>query len=311
MVETNFDVVIIGGGPAGSVAAIYAARSKRRTLLIDSFITNGATGSMGKITQFPGLAEPVSGAWLIETMRQQAHRFGTEFRQSEVKSATVTGPVKSITLADGETVTSRTIILSTGCMRVSNTVNGEKELYGKGVHYSALQAGSNYDGHPIAVFGKSQHTIEETLYLARYASKIYLIIPGNKLDVDDKLADHIFSLPEIEPIFSSSIKSVNGDTQMDSVTILSMGQDRVIPASAIFIYTHSRHPLTDIVKGSAKLSEDGCVLVDNDLQTSVEGLFAAGDILCGDIQQPVIAAAQGAIAAMAADRYLTHLDLGK
>lgn len=306
--QAQYDVIVVGGGPAGSSAAIYAARGKRKTLVIDRLLTQGAIGSMGLVTNYPGFFDAINGAQLIGNMRQQSIQLGAEIKQSEVKKVQFTPDEKKVTTADGQSYSTKAVILATGCMNINYSVPGERELYGKGVHYSALQAGRNYEGLEISVFGKSRETAEEALYLARFAKKIYFIIPGNKLDVKEQLQNKLRQNKNIEPIFSASLKKINGDTKMESLTILRMGQDQELQAKAIFLYTHTKRPLTDFLEGTVELSEDGCIKVTPNLESNIPGVFACGDALCGDIQQPIISAAQGAIAAISADQYLQSLE---
>lgn len=305
MSPNHYDVIVIGGGIAGATAAIHAAQSGYKTLIIDKAVSAGATGSHNKVLVFPAFPEGINGVDLVKRLHRHAEVNGAEFRNGEVNETELAGATKKVKTVDGSIFESRAVVLATGSMdHPQSTLPGEKELTGKGVCYSAILDAPNFKHQAIAVIGKSAEAVEESLYLSRYAEKIYLIIPSNKLELQDALQDRLHKTPRIEQMFSASLKRINGSGEVTSVTILSAGQEKDIHVKGVFIYTHKGHPISGFAKEGVKLSESGCVMVNDEMATSTQNVYACGDILCGTIQHPLIVSAQGVIAAMSLDRSL-------
>ncbi len=305
MSSNHYDVIVIGGGIAGANAAIHTAQSGYKTLIIDKAIGAGATGSHSRVVVFPAFPEGINGVDLIKRLHRHAEINGAEFRNGEVNETELSGVTKKIKTADGATFESRSVIIATGAMgHTQPPVQGENEFFGKGVCYSAILDAPNYKHQVVAVIGKSADAVEESLYLSRYAEKIYFIIPSNKLELPDALQDQLHKTPRIESMFSTSLKKINGSSEVSSITILSAGQEKDIHVKGVFLYTHKGHPISGFVKDGVKLSESGCVMVNDEMTTSAPNVYACGDILCGTVQHPLIVSAQGVIAAMSLDKSL-------
>lgn len=306
MNSNHYDVIVIGGGIGGATAATHTAQSGYKTLIIDKAIIAGATGSHNRVLVFPAFPEGINGVDLVKRLHRHAEVNGAEFRNGEVNETDLAGTTKKVKTVDGATFESRSVILATGAMDHPQSIQGEKDLLGKGVCYSAILDAPIYKHQVVAVIGKSAEAVEEALYLSRYAEKIYLIIPSNKLELPDALQDRLHKTPRIEPMFSTSIKKINGSNEVSSVTVLSAGQEKDIHVKGVFLYTHKGHPISGFVKDSVKLSESGCVMVNESMTTSAPNVYACGDILCGTVQHPLIVSAQGVIAAMSLDKSLRH-----
>ncbi|MEJ2749893.1 MAG: FAD-dependent oxidoreductase, partial [Anaerolineae bacterium] len=185
-----YDVIIIGGGPAGASAAIYTARADLRTLVIDKGLTAGALGITGKISNYPGVPGPVTGAELVEIMRQQAESFGAEFLTDKVVGLDITSDPKMV-MAGTNSFQTKAIILATGSMGRTNSVPGEAELLGRGVSYCATCDGAFFRNKPVAVIGNNDEAIEEALFLTKFASQVHLVVPTPALKARESLAAEV------------------------------------------------------------------------------------------------------------------------
>jgi thioredoxin reductase (NADPH) len=300
----TYDVIIIGGGPAGASAAIYAARADLRTLVIDKGLTAGALGITGKISNYPGLPGPISGAELVSTLRQQAESFGARFLVDKVVGVDLQANPKMVMAGTGAFY-AKVVILATGSMGRTNTVAGESELLGRGVSYCATCDGAFFRDKTVAVIGNNDEALEETLFLAKFAEKIYLIVPTPSLKASESLEGEIHNHPEIEIRLATTLKSIEGKGQVEGIRIRPRGANEAfLPVSGVFLYLQGGRPIVDYLSGQLQTSPDGCLVVNHEMQTTLPGVFAVGDLLCSHIKQAVIAAADGVIAAIAADKYI-------
>lgn len=299
-----YDVIIIGGGPAGASAAIYTARADLRTLVIDKGLTAGALGITAKISNYPGVPGPVSGADLVEIMRQQATSFGAEFLTDKVVGVDLASDPKMVMAGTG-TFQTRAIILATGSMGRTNTVAGEQEFLGRGVSYCATCDGAFFRDQPVAVIGNNDEALEEALFLTKFAERVHLIAPTPTLKARDSLAAEVASHPKIELRLGTRLKGIVGNGKVEGVRLQPRGgHEEILAVEGTFIYLQGGQPITDYLMGQLETTEEGCLVVDKEMQTSIPGVFAVGDLLCSHIKQAVIAAADGVIAAIAVDRYI-------
>ncbi|NJN67139.1 MAG: FAD-dependent oxidoreductase [Chloroflexaceae bacterium] len=300
-----YDVVIIGGGPAGASAAIYTARADLRTLVIDKGLTAGALGITSKISNYPGVPGTVSGAELVGIMRQQAESFGATFTTERVVGVDINANPR-VVMGGTRTFQTRAIILATGSMGRTSTVPGEEKLLGRGVSYCATCDGAFFRNRPVAVVGGNDEALEETLFLSKFASHITLIVPTPEMKAQPHVRDEVIAHPAIDVRTGTRLKAVEGDKQVTGVRVQSREskEDEVIPVEGVFVFLQGARPITDYLMGQLETTDDGCLKVDRQMQTSVPGIFAVGDLLCSHIKQAVIAASDGVIAAIAADRYI-------
>jgi thioredoxin reductase (NADPH) len=299
-----YDVIIIGGGPAGTSAAIYTARADLRTLVIDKGLTAGALGITSKISNYPGVPGPVSGAELVETMRQQAESFGAEFLTDKVVGLDITSDPKMV-MAGTNSFQTKAIILATGSMGRTNSVPGEAELLGRGVSYCATCDGAFFRDKLVAVIGNNDEAIEEALFLTKFASQVHLVVPTPALKARESLVAEIDDHPKVKIMPGTRLKAIEGNGQVSGVRIHPRGgEEHVLSVDGAFVYLQGGQPITDYLMGQLETSAEGCLVVDAEMRTTVPGVFAVGDLLCSHIKQAVIAAADGVIAAVAVDQYV-------
>lgn len=297
-----YDIIIIGGGIAGLSAAIHSARSGPKTLVLDNGLS--AITNVDVINDFPGFPEGISGADLIKRMREQASAHGAEVRMTRVTGTTLGETAKKAIAIDNTAYDAKTVILATGNQAIpSHTVHGEKELTGKGVSYNAATDAPLFKKRVAALAGKTEEIANTAIALSKYAEKVVWIIPASNLDVADQTKASLEKISNIEPLFSSSLKEVLGSDRLTGVKILTGGEEKEIAVDGLFLPPPQYKPQVDYLSGIA-LAEDGSVLVDNELATSIPGVFACGNILCAEPQLHAVCAAQGMIAAMGVVRYL-------
>ena len=296
----NIDVIIIGGGPAGCTAALYTSRSNLKTLVVDKEIRSGALGITQKIANYPGIPEVISGEELVNRMRKQAELYGATFVKSRVVGIDVGDP-KKVTGADGTSWEGRAILLATGAMGRSKTIEGEDAFLGRGVSYCATCDGAFFKNRDIAILGHNAEAADEALFMTRYVRTLYLVTPKPKLDAPKELADELLSKPQVKPMFGRRAKAVTGN---GTVSGLTLDGDEKLDVNGVFIFTQGSKPIVDYLAGQVKVTENGCVPTNKRMETPIPGVFACGDVLCNEVQQAVVAAAQGCIAALSVDKFL-------
>lgn len=300
----GYDVIIIGGGPAGATAAIYTARAGLVTLVIDKGLTAGALGITSKIANYPGITEKISGAELLDRIRQQAQSFGAEFITDKVIGVDLLTEKKSI-YGNSGSYTGRAVILATGSMGRGTRVKGEDELLGHGVSYCATCDAAFFRNQDVAVAGNSDEAIEEALFLTKFASKVHFLSTTPELKAPVNLVDELSENPKVTLYKGASLKEIIGENKVEAVRFGLRGEvDQTLPVKGAFIYLQGSKPITDFLSGQLEMSESGCLLVDKEYQTTIPGVFAVGDLLCSHIKQAVVAAADGAIAGMAVEKAL-------
>ncbi|GAB4263411.1 MAG: thioredoxin-disulfide reductase [Candidatus Promineifilaceae bacterium] len=303
-----YDVIIIGGGPAGTSAAIYTARADLKTLVIDKGLTAGALGITGKISNYPGVPGPISGAELVKIMRQQAESFGAEFLTDKVVGVDLQADPKMVMAGTGAFY-AKAVVLATGSMGRTNSVPGETELLGRGVSYCATCDGAFFRDQEVAVVGNNDEALEEALFLTKFAAKVHLIVPTPQFKAQEALVAEVTGHDKVAVMLGTRLKAIEGNGRVQSVRIHPRGnQEQSLPVSGAFVYLQGSQPITDYLMGQLETTEQGCLQVNHEMQTSMPGVFAVGDLLCTHIKQAVIAAADGVIAAVAIDKYVNGRD---
>lgn len=301
----EYDVIVVGGGPAGSTSSMYTSRANLATLVIDKGLTTGALGSTSKISNFPGVPN-IKGSELLKTIQEQSKSFGTDYVFDKVIGVDLEDDIKSV-YTNGGVYKGRSMILATGAMGRVNTIEGEKEFIGKGVSYCATCDGAFYKDAVVAVIGNNDEAIEELLFLTKFVKKVYLINKFKNLKAQEKLISKIKNNPKVEILNQTNVIEIKGDFKVEKVEISTNENIRKeIDVDGVFVYLQGNKPIIDYSMGQVLLSEKGCVIVDNDMKTSVEGVFAIGDLLCTHPKQVAIATGDGAIAAIAVDKYLNN-----
>ncbi len=300
--ENNYDVIIIGGGPAGATAAIYTARAELKTLVIDKGITAGALGITGKIANYPGILEDISGADLLDRMRQQALSFGATFIQDKVAAVDLDSEPKTI-YGNGGTYTASAIIIATGSMGRGQRVPGEDRLLGRGVSYCATCDAAFFRDQEVAVVGSTDEAAEEALFLTRFARRVHWVVPTPDLKASAHLAAEANDHPKLELHLGTALREVLGQARVEGVRLAPRGQaEYTLAVTGAFIYLQGGRPVTDFLQGQLSVGETGCLVVDSEYRTATPGVYAIGDVLCHHVKQAVVAAAEGAVAAMAVEK---------
>jgi thioredoxin reductase (NADPH) len=298
----------MGGGPAGLTAGIYAARSGLRAVLIEEKVPGGQPTTTERIENFPGFPEGIEGPMLMERFREQAAGLGLEMRLFDPVNGVEDGNGLITLHTDEGDVTTHAVIVASGHRAAPLGVPGEEEFHGRGVSYCATCDGAFYKDKTVMVVGGGNAAVEEAVFLTRFASKVYLVHRRDRLRATQAEQDKAFANPRIEFVWSSELREVVGENKVVGARIkhVETGEERVIPVDGIFMYV-GNIPSTDAVKGLLQLDERGYVLTEDGLQTSRPGIFAAGDVRSGSIKQVIVAAAEGAMAAMQAQRYVEKL----
>lgn len=296
-----YDVIVIGGGVAGSSAAIFCAKNKYKTLLIDKGADHSVSGHLASINDFPGIEQGTTGAALLAKLHKQAGDLGADVKHASVTSCIFGDGAKRVITNEPVTYESKVVILASGNMphQDANTYAGEKELHGKGVSHNAEADAPSCKHSAVAIVGKSTATAETALLLAKHAEKVYWVIPASKLDLLQGLKDELEKATRIEPFFSSSLKKINGTDSVSSVSILTAGQEKTLNVKYVFLPFLPHKPVTDFLNGTGvQVGPEGVVMVDQRFETNIKGVFAVGNILCSKPQLHIVCSAQGAIAAI-------------
>lgn len=302
----KFDVIVIGAGPAGASAAIYTARADLSTLVLDKGLTVGALGVTGKISNYPGVPGPISGAELLSTIRGQAESFGARFVTDRVVGLDLTGD-KKVVYTNAGNYEARAVIVATGSMGRASSVPGEERLLGRGVSYCATCDGAFFRGQPVAVIGNNDEAVEEALFLAKFASSVEMIVQTPTWKASEALVRRIEQTQNVHLRFSTRLVSIEGESAVSSIRVAPReGPELTLPVQGVFVYLQGNRPITEYLMDQVEATPEGCLRVDAQMQTSVEGVFAVGDLLCTHVKQAVIAAADGVIAAVATEKFLNH-----
>ncbi|MBP9022957.1 MAG: thioredoxin-disulfide reductase [Spirochaetes bacterium] len=300
------DLVIIGSGPGGMSAAIYAIRSGMDFVILEKAASGGQILSTSDVENYPGFIDPVAGYELADKMHGQCVRLGAVFQNTEALSLKKENGIFKIETTDG-VIESKTIIAVTGSSNRKLAVPGEAEFTGRGVSYCATCDGAFYRGKTVAAVGGGNAALEEAIFLTRFAEKVYLIHRRDKFRADHIVIERMKSNPKIEVIYDSVIEKINGAEKVTSASILNKKTESrsELKLDGVFIFI-GYNPNNKILPKEI-LNEWGEAEVDMNMQTSIEGLFAAGDIRSGSKKQILMACADGATAAMSAYEYLSSL----
>lgn len=299
------DIAIIGGGPAGLAAGLYAARGGAKAELFEALFSGGQAVKTHQIDNYPGFVDGVEGFALGAKLEQHAARFGLPIRYEQVQSLELDGPVKRIVLP-GRTVEARTVILAMGAKPRTLGLPREQELTGSGVSYCATCDGAFFRDRAVAVVGGGDTAVSDALYLARFASRIYVVHRRDALRAARVLQDAAFAEEKIEFVWNSLPKALVGEQSVSGLTVeqVKTGEARTLDVAAVFVAV-GIVPETALVKDQLALDAGGAIRTDAHLATSIPGVFAAGDIRTTPLRQVVTACADGAVAATRALDYLS------
>lgn len=305
----QYKVVIIGSGPAGLTAALYAARANLAPVVVRGIQPGGLIATTDEVENYPGFPDSIGGYDLAEKMEKQAARFGTTYLDGLVENLDLDQRPFTLTLDSGETHTAETIILATGASPRKLGVPGEDALANRGVSYCAVCDGFFFKQKRIVVVGGGNSAVEEGLFLTRYASEVYLVHRRDGLRADPIIQQRAYSNPKLKFIWDTVVTEVVGDGKVEGVRLknIKTGMEDVFPTDAVFPYI-GHIPNTGIVADKLKRDEGGYILTDGRTRTSVAGVFACGDVVDHVYRQAITAAASGCQAAMEASWFLDVQD---
>lgn len=298
------DVVIIGGGPAGSSCAMYTARAKLKTVVLDKAPGSGALGLTAKIANYPGVSGEIAGIDLLNIIRDQAAEFGAEYIRAGVVSVDLQADPKEVYSTEGLFL-GKTVVIATGSMGRAERVPGEEEFVGRGVSYCVICDAPFLEGRTGVVIGDTDVALDEALYLARFAAKVYLIAPRQQFRADERLVRSVSEESRIESVMGWRLREIISAETVKAIRVQSAeGEEREIPADGVFVLLAGQQPITDFLQGTLPVTEEGCIVVNQEKETAVPGVYAIGDVTCSHVKQAVVSAAEGVVAALAIDKHL-------
>lgn len=301
-----YDVIVLGGGPAGYTAALYAARAGLETLVVEKFSVGGQMTLTDVIENYPGFEEGIDGISLGFKMQQSAERFGAETEYDEIVNVNLDAEIKILTGAVNE-YKSKTVIIATGADPRELGIDKEQELVGRGVHYCAHCDGRFYKDKTVAVVGGGNSAVEDALYLSRLAKKVYLIHRRNELRATKVYHEPLLKAENIEFIRNSRVKEFLTEKRLSGINVENVLSSEVseIECDGVFI-SIGRKPISELFRGQVELDENGYIVADESTKTNINGVFAAGDIRTKALRQVVTAVSDGAVAAHFAEEYINR-----
>lgn len=294
----KYDVVIIGGGPAGLTAGLYASRARLSSLLIEKGLVGGQFASAEWVENYPGFPEGISGAELGQLMHQQATKYGLETLIAEATGIELKGKQKVIKTTEGDLM-AKAVIIAGGSERQKLGVPGEEKFTGKGVSYCATCDAAFFREQPVAVVGGGDAAVSEALHLAKFASRVTVVHRRDQLRASRILREKAFSEPKIEFRWDSIVEEIEGRDKVKGIRLrqVKTGEESTLEVAGVFISVGLK-PNTDYLKGILPLDANGLIVTDEKMETRIPGIFAAGDIRQNSARQAITAAGDGATAAI-------------
>jgi len=310
---SEYDIIVIGGGPAGLTAGLYTARSKMKTLLLEKMAPGGQAALAWTIENYPGFPEGISGPELMERVRKQAERYGLEIKSGEVVKVNISSEdeqskgmlEKVINTEEGEEYKTVALIVATGTRPRKLGVPGEERLIGRGVSYCATCDGPLFKNRKVVVVGGGDAAVEEALFLSKFAEKTTLIHRREELKATKIMQERAISNPKLEFLWKSTVTEILGETEVEGVKVrnIETGKDLTLEAKGVFVYIGTI-PNIGFLKGIVKMDDKGFIITDENMETSVSGIYACGDVRKKLLKQVVTACGEGATAGFAAGQYV-------
>jgi len=304
------NVIIVGSGPAGYTAAVYAARASLHPLVFEGSVTaGGALMTTTEVENFPGFRDGIMGPALMDEMRAQAERFGAELVSDDIVSMDLTGDIKTVSTAT-DTYSARSVILATGSAYRKLGLPREEELSGRGVSWCATCDGFFFRDQHIAVVGGGDSAVEEATFLTRFGSKVTMIHRRDELRASKIMQERAFADPKLEFVWNAEVAAIHGDDRLQSITLRDTrdGTESELAVTGLFIAI-GHDPRSELLTGQVDLDDEGYVLVSHpSTATNIPGVFACGDLVDHHYRQAITAAGTGCAAALDAERYLADLD---
>jgi thioredoxin reductase (NADPH) len=309
---TFYDLAIVGGGPTGLTAAIYAAREGIDTLVVERAGFGGQAGVTERLDNYPGFPEGITGAEFADRLTAQARRFGVEMLAAEVASIDMDGQYRVVRLSTGEEVRAFAVLVAPGSTYRRLGVPGEEDFIGAGVHFCATCDGPFYRGRDVLVVGGGNSATEEAIFLTKFASHVTIVTRDARLTASQLVQQKVLEHPDIDIRYRSTVQEFRGDGTLRSVILRNLATDDTeeIHPAAVFLFIGLK-PNTSFLGASLELNESGFIVTSPALETSVAGVFAAGDARAGSTKQLVSAAGEGAAAALIIREYLREIQVAR
>ena len=308
MAVKEYDIVVVGGGPGGLTAGLYAARANRKTISIEKFQPGGQIANTEDVEDYPGF-EHILGGELAQKMADHAKKFGLEITSDEVTEIYSEGKHRMVITASGDIYKARAVIISTGGSPNHINVPGEKEFAGRGVSYCAICDGAFFRNQVIAVVGGGDAAVEEAMFLTKYGSKVYLIHRRDELRAQKVIQNRAFANSKMEFVWNTVVESINGENRVQSLSLRNVktGEKSALEVGAIFIFV-GFVPNSNITRELLAKDKNGYIITNDRMETSIKGIFACGDVRSQLVRQITNAVGDGTTAAVAAEKYIEELD---
>jgi thioredoxin reductase (NADPH) len=306
MAAYDYDMIIIGGGPAGLTAGLYAGRGRFKTLLLEKLITGGQVMTTDHIDNYPGFPEGIAGFELSQRMRDQAERFGVQIKSAEVTALKPGNPYHTVVLEGGEEVVGRAIIIASGAQPRRAGFPGEAEFTGKGVGYCATCDGALYRDETIAVVGGGDTALQDAVFLTRFAAKVYLIHRRDQFRGAKLYQEKVLANDKIEVIWNTVVTEIKGDRNVASARLRNVktGQESDLAVTGVFVFVGIQPITAWLGPDLLEMDEFGFIKTDDTMATTIPGIFAAGDVRVKVLRQISTAVGDGALACFAAEKFL-------
>ncbi len=304
----KYDVIIIGGGPAGLTAGLYAARSRLKSIMFERISPGGQVLNTEQIDNYPGFADGIAGWELVDNMAKQAEKFGLQIVSKEVESIDISGEWQKINTSDKESALAKTVIISTGAIPKRLNIPGEEKFTGKGISFCATCDGAFYRGLDVAVIGGGDAAVEEAIFLTKFSPKVSIIHRRDQLRATKILQEKAMANEKIKFIWDTIPLSVNGNDEVESLKLKNVktGKESDFPVKGVFLFV-GLDPATVFMPQGIKKDKKGFIITNDNMETNVPGFFAAGDCRSKILRQVSTAVGDGATAAFAAEKYIEGL----